>query len=153
MTTTHARPSIEDYAATLHVATTPEAVVAALTEPDEVAAWWTGFPISERTGDELRLANTHQSAPLVMLIGRPSPDQVTWSVTSCDFMADWVGTRPTFTIEAGPEGTTVVAFHHVGLGPALDCFEQCRAGWNHFLPSLQTYLETGVGRPNHPRQA
>jgi len=46
-----------------------------------------------------------------------------------------------------------IAFRHVGLRPALECFDQCRAGWNHFMPSLVQFLETGVGRPNEPRDA
>ena len=49
------------------------------------------------------------------------------------------------------DGTYAVEFRHIGLRPALECFDQCRAGWGHFMPSLHQFLETGDGRPNEPR--
>jgi hypothetical protein len=66
-------------------------------------------------------------------------------------MEDWVGTKPTFSVRQNETGTRAVEFRHIGLRPALECFDQCRAGWGHFMPSLQQFLETGKGRPNEPR--
>jgi hypothetical protein len=31
--------------------------------------------------------------------------------------------------------------------PALECYDLCRNGWNHFLASLQQLVETGRGTP------
>jgi hypothetical protein len=143
----------DDYVGLLHVTATTEAVVAALTDPDEILRWWTAFTISERNGDEIRLFMQRHAAPLVLHVARPSADQVVWTVTSCDFLSDWVGTTPTFVVHADDDRTSAVAFHHVGLGPALECFDQCRAGWDHFLPSLRRYLDTGIGLPDRPRSA
>ena len=77
---------------------------------------------------------------------------VTWTVTDCPVMADWVGTKPSFSVRRNDDETCTIEFRHVGLSPALECFDQCRAGWNHFMPSLHQFLETGVGRPNEPRE-
>jgi len=68
-------------------------------------------------------------------------------------MEDWIGTKPSFSVREDGDGTCAVEFRHIGLRPALECFDQCRAGWGHFMPSLQQFLETGEGRPNQPRDA
>jgi hypothetical protein len=49
------------------------------------------------------------------------------------------------------DGGAALQFRHIGLRPALECFDQCRAGWGHFMPSLAQFLDTGEGRPNQPR--
>ena len=61
---------------------------------------------------------------------------------------DWVGTTLHFDIEATPEEGTVLRFRHAGLTPRLECFSDCKSGWDHFIPSLGAYVETGVGQPN-----
>jgi hypothetical protein len=63
----------------------------------------------------------------------------------------WPGHNASFSATPTPLGNSAVEFRHVGLRPALECFDQCRAGWNHFMPSLHQFLETGEGRPNQPR--
>ena len=45
------------------------------------------------------------------------------------------------------DGTTDLRFRHAGLNPRLECFNQCQAGWNYYLPSLRAYAETGTGTP------
>jgi len=153
MTTEHAIATpTRDYVELLQVTAGTEQVLAALTEPDEMLRWWTSFTRSERDGDEVSLFTRH-AAPLVLRVERPSADQVAWTVLSCDFLPDWVGTKPTFVVRPGDGGTIAVAFHHIGLGPALACFDQCRAGWDHFLQSLTRYVDTGAGLPDRPRAA
>jgi hypothetical protein len=34
-----------------------------------------------------------------------------------------------------------------GLTPKLECFVDCKNGWDHFLPSLRQFVDTGVGNP------
>jgi len=38
-------------------------------------------------------------------------------------------------------------FEHIGLAPAIDCFEICSAGWDHCLGSLQRQVESRKGVP------
>ena len=72
---------------------------------------------------------------------------VTWHVTECDFLSDWVDTSVTFALADSSDGTCDLRFRHVGLQPRLECYDQCRAGWDYFLPSLRDYAESGAGRP------
>jgi hypothetical protein len=76
------------------------------------------------------------------------PAQVRWNVTACDFLPEWVGTRPTFTITPLDGDETQLHFRHRGLTSELDCIEMCTSGWNHFIPSLVQYAETGLGNPS-----
>jgi hypothetical protein len=48
--------------------------------------------------------------------------------------------------EPGPGGCDL-QFRHEGPRPGLECYDQCRAGWDQYLPSLRDYLESGVGNP------
>jgi hypothetical protein len=144
----------DDYSYEMRVHVPLPRIIDALTEGAVISAWWTAVTGSERHGDEVRLFIGDQ-APFVFFTVEHAPGtgEVTWSVTDCAVMADWVGTKPSFAVQPGDDGTCTIQFRHVGLSPVLECFDQCRAGWNHFMPSLQEFLETGVGRPNEPRDA
>ena len=137
------------YATTVH-APLPR-VIATVTDDALIRGWWTAATRSERDGDDVRLFMDDG----VLLAGftiehAPGTGAVTWAVTAC-VLDDWIGTMPSFSARQNDDGTTAVEFRHVGLRPALECFDQCRAGWNHFMPSLHQFLETGEGRPNQPR--
>ncbi|HVA43523.1 MAG TPA: SRPBCC domain-containing protein [Acidimicrobiales bacterium] len=125
-------------------------IIGAVTDEIEIQAWWTSVSATERHGDQLRLAMGDQS--LVFTVAHnPEDDVVTWSVTTCEMAPDWVGTKPTFSIRPDQDGNSELEFRHVGLVPSLECYDMCRAGWGHFMPSLRQYLETGQGLPNQPR--
>ena len=144
----------DDYAYEMQVQVPLPQVIEALTDETEIGRWWTAVSRTERRGDEIQLFMGGETPAVVCTIehARGTGD-VTWTVTDCPVMADWIGTLPSFSVRANADGTCTIAFRHVGLSPALECFDQCRAGWNHFMPSLHQYLETGVGRPNEPRDA
>jgi uncharacterized protein YndB with AHSA1/START domain len=144
----------DDYTYEMQVHVPEPQIIEALTDGEVISRWWTAATRSERHGNEVRLL-MGGDAPFVSFAVEHTPGtgEVTWTVTDCAVMADWVGTRPSFSAVPNSDGTCTIAFRHIGLNPALECFEQCRAGWNHFMPSLHQYLETGVGRPNEPRDA
>jgi hypothetical protein len=48
--------------------------------------------------------------------------------------------------ESGPGGCDL-QFRHEGPRPGLECYGQCRAGRDQYLPRLRDYLESGVGNP------
>ncbi len=60
---------------------------------------------------------------------------------------EWVGTRVIFRLTPVDGGRTRLDFEHIGLVPAMECYDLCRDGWDYFLPSLQKYAETGRGTP------
>jgi hypothetical protein len=142
----------DDYTYEMKVPAPLPQVIEAITDGTVISRWWTVVTRSERHDNEVRLFMA-DDAPVVSFTVEHAPgtSTVTWSVTDCAVIADWVGTKPSFLVEQNHDGTCTIEFRHVGLSPALECFDQCRAGWNHFMPSLNQFLETGEGRPNEPR--
>ncbi|MFQ5995970.1 MAG: SRPBCC domain-containing protein [Acidiferrobacterales bacterium] len=61
---------------------------------------------------------------------------------------DWVETRLRFELFAGLEDTTELRFEHVGLSPALECYDSCATIWPHYLnKSLRALVEGGTPKP------
>ena len=142
---------LDDYAYGMLVTVPAEEVINALTDETIIRRWWTVWTESARQGDEVKLF-AGGAAPLVFTVEHaPGTSDVTWTVTACGVLPDWVGTKPRFSVRSNDDGSCNVSFRHAGLGPALECFEQCRAGWDHFMPSLHRYLDVGQGLPNEPR--
>ena len=145
--TTTAPAKARDYENTVIVHASPDAVFDALTTTSGLTAWWSPVTGSGEAGGELSFT-MNATEPCVMRVDVAArPALVQWACISCDFMPDWVGTRPTYTIIPLDDGTTEVRFRHIGLTSELECIEMCTSGWNHFLPSLRQYAETGSGNP------
>jgi hypothetical protein len=80
-----------------------------------------------------------------------------WTITAQDTPAlpipdEWVGDELTFAVEDAGGGASVLHFTHHGL-LAQECASECRPAWQHYIASLVTLAETGVGRPWRPGQA
>ena len=135
-----------DYQNAIQVKASPEALFDALTTTSGLSAWWAPAAGSALAGGEITFT-MNSTDPLVIHVDEATPSSVEWTVTACNFMPDWVGTRPTFTITPVGDGSEL-RFRHIGLTPDLDCIEMCTSGWNHFIPSLGLYAETGRGNPN-----
>jgi len=137
-----------DYEKTIRVKADPGPLFDALTGVSGLAAWWTRVTGSGEAGGELRCF-MNSPEPLVIQVDQATrPTSVQWSVTECSFLPDWVGTRPTFAIAPVDGDACELKFRHHGLTPELDCIEMCTRGWDHFIPSLRDYVETGGGSPH-----
>lgn len=137
-----------DYQKTIRVKAGPEALFNALTSVSGLSAWWTEATGSGDAGGELRFF-IDSPEPCVMHVDQATwPTSVQWTVTECRFLPDWVGTRPTWTINRVNRDVTELHFRHQGLTAELDCIEVCTRGWNHFLMSLREYVEGGRGMPH-----
>jgi hypothetical protein len=44
-------------------------------------------------------------------------------------------------------GRVRTAVRHEGLVKQLECYDQCSAGWDHYLASLRDHIESGTGSP------
>jgi len=142
----------DDYTYGMQVHAPMAQIIEALTDDTVISRWWTAVTQSERHGNEVQLFMGGDTPAMVFTVEHaPATSEVTWAVTECNVATDWVGTKPSFAVQPSDDGTFSFGFRHVGLNPALECFDQCRAGWNHFMPSLHQFLETGEGRPNEPR--
>ena len=42
---------------------------------------------------------------------------------------------------------TELGFRHAGLTPQLECWDDCFAGWTHFMARIKTFAESGTGTP------
>jgi len=81
-----------------------------------------------------------------------SGEKIAWLVTDCYLpwlkdKTEWNGTTVVF--EISPLGDeTQVTMTHVGLVPAIECYEGCEAGWNkYFKGSLFKLLTEHAGVP------
>jgi uncharacterized protein YndB with AHSA1/START domain len=126
----------------------PNAVYTALTDIDALTSWWTPAGGEASAGKTLRFLMGDQE--VVMRVEEAErPTRVHWNVLVCEPASDWVGTSIIFDLTPAGDGTEL-RFHHQGLNPGLECFEQCHAGWTHFLASLVDYVDHGGGSPNQP---
>jgi uncharacterized protein YndB with AHSA1/START domain len=122
----------------------------ALTTAAGIAGWWAPATGSGVEGGELRLTFDADDPLVLQVATAQRPSTVVWAVKSCDFLPDWVGTRPTFALSRSEAGGSEVQFRRHGLTPHLECYNTCRAGWDHYLPSLRRYVESGRGSPSAP---
>ena len=148
--TTPLTASSDDYTYSMQVHAPVSEIVAAVTDGAAICRWWTSAEQFERIGQEVRLLRDGAAWVSFKIDHSVGSTEVSWTITACG-VEDWIGTRPSFSVRSNDDGTVSVDFCHVGLRPALECFDMCQAGWNHFMPSLHQFLETGVGRPNEPR--
>lgn len=135
--------SDNSYTKTLTVAATPDQVYAALTNPDQVTAWWsaTSTTGSGQTDGELHITFGTEPQPTIMrVLAAHRPNLVIWEVTTSPLVPDWQGTQPTFTMVGAGKGCRV-NFTHYGLVPVLECFEMCNVDWGRFLLRLGSHAE------------
>jgi uncharacterized protein YndB with AHSA1/START domain len=137
----------QDYQSRLAIAASIDAVFDALTTVEGLAAWWTPVTGDGLTGGQLTFSFGPASQAVMRVDAAERGVGVRWTNLACH-VEDWVGTTLHFGIEATPEGGTELRFRHAGLTPRLECFSDCKSGWDHFIPSLRAYVETGVGNPN-----
>jgi hypothetical protein len=141
----------QSFSTTIVVQRTPEEVFAAIGRPQ---VWWNQLihGSTEAVGDEFgfHMPGVHTTRMRVAeaLAGR----RVVWRVLENQFsfvqdQHEWLGTDVVFDIEQREEGVAVV-LTHVGLVPALECYEICSGAWTHHLDAgLRALLVTGVPAP------
>lgn len=138
-----------DYTRTILVKSTPEAAFAAI---NNVRGWWDGEIVgdTQKLGDifEYRYADVHYSKQ--ELIEATPFSRIAWRVLDAvlNFVSDkteWTGTTITFDIV--PKGEmTEVTFTHIGLVPAVECYDTCSDAWGGLIGgSLKSLIETGKG--------
>ena len=142
------------YRRQLLLSASPATVYHAVATQQGLRGWWTETcDIAAAVGGYslFRFNGTRK----VMQIERLVPErEVRWHCVQAYIDVDglqqrdeWVGTHIIFKLSPQPGGKTRLDFEHVGLTPAFECFDVCNDGWNHYLASLQTLVETGEGNP------
>jgi uncharacterized protein YndB with AHSA1/START domain len=147
------------YQQTLVVNADPSIVYAAIATTEGLRAWWTADCTADTHAGgtaRFRFGNTHKEMAIERLdINR----EVRWFCTRAHIDSaslartdEWVGTEIVVHLTPTADGKTRLDFEHVGLVPEFECYDLCRDGWNHFLPSLRQLVETGRGTPWVPAQ-
>ncbi len=133
-------------------------IYAALTTPQGLAAWWTedcDVPAPAQAGDVIRFRFSCNDVDM-RVEGLTPGREVRWRCVRegrGQAQGEWEGTSVVFRLTPQGPGRTRVDFEHVGLVPALECYERCREGWTHFLDSLRLLAETGQGTPHRKTEA
>jgi hypothetical protein len=98
---------------------------------------------SAAVGGQLRFGFAGLDEQIVMHVdGVRPPETVLWSCTAHTRDGEWTGTKLRFElVERGPQACQL-DFRHAGISP-----EAVAEGWDHFLASLASYAEHGLGRP------
>jgi hypothetical protein len=98
-------------------------------------------------GGELRFT-MNAPEPLVIHVEEATrPMTVRWTATDCPFLADWIGTGPTFSITPIDDRTSQVHFRQYGLTEELECIDMCTRSWDDYMTSRRDHLENGHGSP------
>lgn len=148
---------MKHYQRQLQLAATPDAVYQALATQQGLRNWWT------QTCDVATAVGGRATFPFgehykVMQVTSLEPGrEVRWHCVEALINVDafkrkdeWVGTDIVFRLIPQAGGKTLLDFEHIGLTPAFECFTVCERGWNQYLGSLQSLVETGQGAPFVP---
>jgi uncharacterized protein YndB with AHSA1/START domain len=122
-------------------------VYEALTLQAGYRAWWNAAgEVPQAVGGEPKLHFVKDGQPVEMRfrIDQMAKDAtVRWTCVAHD-MPSWVGTTLSWgLVEQG--GDVLVSFEHAGWKDAAP--EAVAQGWQHFVESLKSYVETGAGQP------
>ena len=133
--------------------TTPVSAEEAFDSISQVDGWWAknteGYSASLHDVFTVHFGKTFVTFEITELI----PDQrVVWLVTDCHLhwignKTEWTGTSVVWEVKPIGDGVRIDMTHR-GLTPAVECFEDCQAGWDdHIRNSLVKYLTEKVGMP------
>ncbi|HZT23880.1 MAG TPA: SRPBCC domain-containing protein [Verrucomicrobiae bacterium] len=121
---------------------------------NRLSAWWgKDFEgTAEKVGDVfgIRFGETWVRFKVVEIVPNK---KLVWQVMDCylPWLADkteWRNTRLVWEL-SNNNGSTQIDFTHVGLVPELECYDNCREGWNFYInESLRKWLAENHGVPN-----
>lgn len=140
----------KDFTTAILVDQTPSEVFNAI---NNVASWWQGEikGKASKLNDEFtyKMEDFHMSKQKVVEF---VPDKkIVWLVTDSklNFISDkseWNGTKIVFEI-AKKGNKTQMRFTHVGLAPAIECYNDCSNAWSQLVSqSLFSLITTGKGK-------
>lgn len=125
---------------------TPEHVFHALTTPEGIAGWWSNRVTAEPVVGALTEVRFESGVFQLEMTDLEVGKQVHWRVRRSPH--DWEGSTITWDLTPISQGTRLLfGQHDLTVGATGYSIEQTRAGWEYFLVSLKSYLETGKGTP------
>ena len=146
----------QDYTATIVANTTAEEAFKSI---NAVAKWWTENTdgASEKLND---VFTVHFGETFVMfkVVEFIKEKKVAWLVTDCylywlNDKKEWNGTTLCFEISSETDSTQI-KFTHIGLMPDVECYNDCRKGWDQYIKgSLLNLITEGKGLPEKKQLA
>ena len=138
-----------DYTRQLRFDAPPERIFDALTTPEGLAGWWTAIATgTPSAGGTFELGFDGLDEKIVMRVEDANrASTVVWKCLQNTGHPEWEGTTIVFALAPDEPTSGLLNFTHIGLIPALTCYETCETGWEHFLSSLVDYAEKGEGSP------
>lgn len=144
-------PQPINYSTTIRAAIAPDEAIRRISH---VQDWWSKNceGSAEDVGDVFTVRFGNGDRYTIRIAELDPTARVVWEVTDSHqgWVADadeWVGTSIVWTITKDADGVAV-AMTHVGLTPALECFDQCTGGWAYLVhQSLEPLLTEGRGLP------
>lgn len=131
----------------VRIRATPAAAYTALTEQAGYRGWWNKVAdVPSSVGGEAKLVFTKdgQLVPMTFRIDTLTPNELVHWTCTAHGMDSWIGTTLTWSIKAAADEVLVSLDHEGWKGEPPGPVAQ---GWQHFLGSLKSYLETGTGQP------
>ncbi len=138
---------MSDIVQELTIEATPENVFHALTLPDGITGWWSNHVTAEPVVGSLTEIRFENGGVFKMEItDLEVGKKVHWRVRLSPH--DWEGSTITWDLTPISKGTKLLfGQHDLFVGDTGYSIEETRAGWEYFLGSLKSYLETGKGTP------
>lgn len=126
----------------------PASVYEAITTQKGLRGWWTDTATTgSKVGEEAEFAFNHKGAVMTFRIDALEPAQrLVWTNVRTVNNAGWKDTVITFNLSKVAGGTKI-AFCHEGWKDGSASIAVCTGGWQYFLGSLKSYVETGSGTP------
>jgi ketosteroid isomerase-like protein len=139
----------DDYVRELVFTSARERIVEGLVTLEGLAGWWTtAVSGNPGPGGDLEFIFDRHNQKVVLHVDEVTdPSRVVWSCDMHTGHPEWEGTRIVFELIADGEEGGTLRFRHLGLTPALECYESCERGWDYFLASLLSYAQDGAGTP------
>ena len=140
----------QDYTTTVAVAVTAEEAFKSI---NSVADWWSanfeGQSGKRNDVFTVRFGEVFITMKVVELIPYSN---IRWEVIDCykpwlKNKQEWNGTQISWEISS-EKNTTNISFTHIGLVPALECYDGCEKAWSFYVKdSLFKLLTEGKGIP------
>ena len=145
-----------DFSASLLVDKSSEEAFDAIANVNE---WWTQSFIgsAKNCGDVFSVTFGETFVDFKITEAIPGKKAV-WLVTGCNlnWLADkkeWKDTQIVWDIKPAGDATEIV-MTHVGLVPEIECFENCKKGWDFFVrESLFKFLKDKRGLPDRKERS
>ena len=122
---------------------------------NRVTDWWTAHVEGPTKAlNDIFTVRFGETFSVFKIVGMVPEKKIVWDTLDCNlhWMKDrkeWKGTQIVWEFFPSKQGSRV-EMTHIGLRPGIECFEDCRKGWNHYVKeSLFRLIMEGKGDPDH----